>query len=98
MAPSATADVAPPAGRNSPKPPPARIWSVSEPPFEGFKPIDAEGYARSNRETAIVIDNGNLDASMRSPPKALTAPPQGPPQSAQAGPSTRIPGCRSVLS
>ncbi|KAF2745104.1 actin-like ATPase domain-containing protein [Sporormia fimetaria CBS 119925] len=59
MAPSATADVPPPSGRNSPKPGPAKIWSVSEPPFEGFKPIDTEGYARSNRQTAIVIDNGS---------------------------------------
>src|SRR5262245_23176926 len=50
MAPSATADVSP-SGRNSPKPPPAKIWSVSEPPFEGFKTIDKEGYARSNHET-----------------------------------------------
>ncbi|KAF2281549.1 actin-like ATPase domain-containing protein [Westerdykella ornata] len=59
MAPSATTETPPVAGRNSPKPPPAKIWSVSEPPFEGFKPIDTEGYARSNRETAIVIDNGS---------------------------------------
>ncbi|KAF2244077.1 actin-like ATPase domain-containing protein [Trematosphaeria pertusa] len=59
MAPSATADIPLPSGRNSPKPPPAKIWSVNEPPFLGFKPIDKEGYARSNRETAIVIDNGS---------------------------------------
>lgn len=59
MAPSAIAELPPPSGRNSPKPPPAKIWSVSDPPFEGFKPIDTEGYARSNRETAIVIDNGS---------------------------------------
>ncbi|KAF1953495.1 actin-like ATPase domain-containing protein [Byssothecium circinans] len=59
MAPSATTDMPPASGRNSPKPPPARIWSVSEPPFEGYKPIDQEGFARSNQETAIVIDNGS---------------------------------------
>ncbi|KAF2473041.1 actin-like ATPase domain-containing protein [Lindgomyces ingoldianus] len=57
MAPSATTDVLP-SSCNSPKPPP-RIWRVNDPPFEGFKPIDTEGYARSNRETAIVIDNGS---------------------------------------
>ena len=60
MAPAATADMALPSTRNSPKPPPTKIWSVSEPPFEGFKPIDTEGFARSNRETAIVIDNGSF--------------------------------------
>jgi actin-related protein 5 len=59
MAPSATTDIVPPSGRNSPKPPPAKIWSVNEPPFEGFKPIDREGFSRSNGETAIVIDNGS---------------------------------------
>ncbi|KAJ4305404.1 Nuclear actin-protein involved in chromatin remodeling [Kalmusia sp. IMI 367209] len=59
MAPAAILDIPPPSGRNSPKPPPAKIWSVNDPPFEGFKPIDTEGYARSNRETAIVIDNGS---------------------------------------
>ncbi|OAL43586.1 actin-like ATPase domain-containing protein [Pyrenochaeta sp. DS3sAY3a] len=58
MAPSAIND-ATPSGRNSPKPAPAKLWSVSEPPFEGFRPIDTEGYARSNAETAIVIDNGS---------------------------------------
>ncbi|ORY14780.1 hypothetical protein BCR34DRAFT_533814 [Clohesyomyces aquaticus] len=58
MAPSATSDV-PPSSRNSPKPAPARIWSVNDPPFEGFKPIDTEGYAQSNKNTAIVIDNGS---------------------------------------
>lgn len=55
MAPSAINDAP---GRNSPKPPPTRIWNVSEPPFEGFKAVDSEGYVRSNRETAIIIDNG----------------------------------------
>jgi hypothetical protein len=45
-------------GRNSPKPPPAKLWTVNEPPFEGYKPVDTQGYARSNHETAIVIDNG----------------------------------------
>ncbi|KAF2731833.1 actin-like ATPase domain-containing protein [Polyplosphaeria fusca] len=58
MAPS-IADAPPPSGRNSPKPAPARIWSISDPPFEGFKPIDKEGYAHSGRDTAIVIDNGS---------------------------------------
>ncbi|KZM27846.1 DNA repair [Ascochyta rabiei] len=59
MAPSATSDAPVAAGRNSPKPPPARVWSVSEPPFEGYRPVDNEGYSRSNHETAIIIDNGS---------------------------------------
>ncbi|KAF2432855.1 actin-like ATPase domain-containing protein [Tothia fuscella] len=46
-------------GRNSPKPEPTKIWTLREPPFEGFKPIDTEGYAKSNPSTAIVIDNGS---------------------------------------
>lgn len=58
MAPSAVSDILP-SGRNSPKPAPPRIWSVNEPPFEGFKPIDTEGYNRSTGSTAIVIDNGS---------------------------------------
>jgi hypothetical protein len=60
MAPSAISDASAPLMRNPPKPPPARIWSVSDPPFEGYRPVDGEGYARSNHETAIVIDNGAL--------------------------------------
>ncbi|KAI9659924.1 MAG: Nuclear actin-protein involved in chromatin remodeling [Bathelium mastoideum] len=43
----------------SPRPAPTKIWSVNEPPFAGFQPIDTEGYRRSNRETTIVIDNGS---------------------------------------
>jgi actin-related protein 5 len=58
MAPSAISDAPAASMRNPPKPPPARIWSVSDPPFEGYRPIDGEGYAHSNHETAIVIDNG----------------------------------------
>jgi actin-related protein 5 len=45
-------------GGNSPKPPPAKLWSVNDPPFEGFRLIDTEGYQRSSPNTAIVIDNG----------------------------------------
>ncbi len=45
-------------GRNSPKPPPSRIWALNEPPFEGIKPVDRDGYQRSNRNTALVIDMG----------------------------------------
>jgi actin-related protein 5 len=46
-------------GRNSPKPAPAKIWHLQEPPFEGFKPINTQGYQQSNGHTAIVIDSGN---------------------------------------
>ncbi|OCK77034.1 actin-like ATPase domain-containing protein [Lepidopterella palustris CBS 459.81] len=59
MAPSATNDNPAESGRNSPKPPPAKLWSVNDPPFEGFRPIDTEGYRRSSHDTAIVIDNGS---------------------------------------
>jgi actin-related protein 5 len=59
MAPSAINDAPLTLGRNSPKPAPAKLWTVNEPPFEGYKPVDTEGWARSNHETAIVIDNGN---------------------------------------
>jgi hypothetical protein len=31
---------------------------LSQPPFEGFKPINNDGYLRSNGNTAIVIDMG----------------------------------------
>jgi actin-related protein 5 len=60
MAPSAISDAPLASGRNSPKPAPTKLWTVSEPPFEGFRPVDTEGYARSNHETAIVIDNGSF--------------------------------------
>ncbi|KAF2761207.1 actin-like ATPase domain-containing protein [Pseudovirgaria hyperparasitica] len=59
MAPSFANDVPAGSGRNSPKPEPTKLWGVSEPPFEGFKPIDTEGYKRSNSSTAIIIDNGS---------------------------------------
>ncbi|KAF2712374.1 actin-like ATPase domain-containing protein [Pleomassaria siparia CBS 279.74] len=59
MAPSVTIETPLQSSRNSPKPPPARIWSVNDPPFEGYRPVDTQGYAQSNRETAIVIDNGS---------------------------------------
>lgn len=62
MVPSAVDDAPAASGRNSPKPPPARIWNVSEPPFEGYRPVDTEGYARSNGEAAIIIDNGMLSS------------------------------------
>jgi actin-related protein 5 len=59
MAPSATNDAPMAFGRKSP---PAKLYTVNEPPFEGYKPINAEGYARSNHDTAIVIDNGILSS------------------------------------
>ncbi|EDU51128.1 actin [Pyrenophora tritici-repentis] len=58
MAPSAIDEVPQTPGRNPPKPPP-KLWSVSEPPFEGFRAVDKDGWAQSNSETAIVIDNGS---------------------------------------
>lgn len=58
MAPGVLNDNPPPSGRNSPKPAPVKLWSVNDPPFEGFRSIDTEGYEQSNPGTAIIIDNG----------------------------------------
>ncbi|KAF2500552.1 putative chromatin remodeling complex subunit [Lophium mytilinum] len=58
MAPSAINDHPAPSGRNSPKLP-SKIWTVADPPFEGFRPIDHDGFRRSSSSTAIVIDNGS---------------------------------------
>lgn len=44
-------------GKRSPKPP-SRIWYAVEPPFKGYQPTPSEGYAQSDADTAIVIDNG----------------------------------------
>ncbi|KAF2834738.1 actin-like ATPase domain-containing protein [Patellaria atrata CBS 101060] len=52
-------DAPPQSGRNSPKPPPVKLYSVKEPPFKGFQPVDTEGYEKSSPSTAIVIDNGS---------------------------------------
>ncbi|GAB7349891.1 hypothetical protein MBLNU459_g0583t1 [Dothideomycetes sp. NU459] len=46
-------------GRNSPKPPPRRIYHVSEPPYEGYHAIDQSAYRNSSADSAIVIDNGS---------------------------------------
>ncbi|KAF2814419.1 actin-related protein, ARP5 class [Mytilinidion resinicola] len=58
MAPSAINDHPAPSGRNSPKAP-SKIWTVADPPFQGFRPIDRDGFRRSSSSTAIVIDNGS---------------------------------------
>ncbi|KAL1635341.1 Actin-related protein 5 [Neofusicoccum ribis] len=41
------------------KPSPERIWSLKDPPFDGIREVDTEGYQRSTPSTAIVIDNGS---------------------------------------
>ncbi|KAK4493779.1 hypothetical protein PRZ48_014964 [Zasmidium cellare] len=46
-------------GRNSPKPSPAHVYNVSDPPYRGQLETDASGYRSSTPETAIVIDNGS---------------------------------------
>ncbi|KAF4553629.1 Actin-like protein 3 [Elsinoe fawcettii] len=53
------ADLESPSGRNSPKPPPAEPYHVSEPPYEGYHEIDSASYARSSDSDAIVIDSGS---------------------------------------
>jgi actin-related protein 5 len=55
--PSAT-DIAANSGRNSPKPEPTKLWHLNEPPFEGIKPVNTEGYKKSRNSDAIVIDFG----------------------------------------
>ena len=37
---------------------PSKIYSLAEPPFEGFKPIDRQGFRQTRADTAIVIDHG----------------------------------------
>ncbi|KAF2225514.1 hypothetical protein BDZ85DRAFT_67449 [Elsinoe ampelina] len=72
------ADLEDPSGRNSPKPPPAEPYHVSEPPYEGYHEIDSASYARSTESDAIVIDNGSSSIragySFQSNP-ALSFPP-----------------------
>ncbi|KAF2167151.1 hypothetical protein M409DRAFT_36633 [Zasmidium cellare ATCC 36951] len=46
-------------GRNSPKPPPAHVYNVSDPPYRGQLATDDSGYRSSTPDTAIVIDNGS---------------------------------------
>lgn len=53
----ATADME--AGPRAAKPPPAKIWQASEPPFKGIQPADPSGWRKSDAETAIIIDNGS---------------------------------------
>lgn len=45
--------------RNSPKPPPTRVYNVSEPPYRGQLEPDTSAYRNSSPDTAIVIDNGS---------------------------------------
>ncbi|KAK4991133.1 Actin-related protein 5 [Elasticomyces elasticus] len=52
-------DIKPVSRRNSPKPAPKRLWTVSDPPYEGYKPVDTTTYHTSTPDSAIVIDNGS---------------------------------------
>lgn len=54
-----TTNISPPSGRNSPKPAPAHVFTVSEPPYAGQQPTDSNTYRHSTPDTAIVIDNGS---------------------------------------
>lgn len=56
----ATEDAQAHTGQNPPKLPPSKIWQASEPPFEGFKPAEPQGYRQSRSDTAIIIDNGMI--------------------------------------
>lgn len=46
-------------GRNSPKPPPANPYTLSDPPYQGQLSTDVEAYRRGSPDSAIVIDNGS---------------------------------------
>lgn len=46
-------------GRNSPKPEPTRLFTVSEPPYQGQLPTSSTAYRSSGPDTAIIIDNGS---------------------------------------
>ncbi|GIZ37329.1 hypothetical protein CKM354_000077900 [Cercospora kikuchii] len=46
-------------GRNSPKPPPSTVYTVSEPPYHGQLKTTTDAYRSSSPDTAIVIDNGS---------------------------------------
>jgi actin-related protein 5 len=56
--PAATTDIVANSGRNSPKPEAAKLWYLNEPPYEGIKPVDHEGYKKSRSSDSIVIDFG----------------------------------------
>ncbi|KAJ9632229.1 Nuclear actin-protein involved in chromatin remodeling [Taxawa tesnikishii (nom. ined.)] len=45
--------------RNEPKPDPKQIYTVSEPPYSGYHPVDQSTYRKSSPDSAIVIDNGS---------------------------------------
>lgn len=46
-------------GRNSPKPPPTNVYTVSDPPYRGQLSTDTSTYRSTAPDTAIVIDNGS---------------------------------------
>ncbi len=50
--------------KHEPKPP-AQIWHAVEPPFKGYQPPPMEGYYQSSSESAIVIDNGSFEPTIK---------------------------------
>ena len=54
-----TVPIVPPSGRNSPKPAPTRVYTTSDPPYQGQLPASSSTYRHSSPDTAIVIDNGS---------------------------------------
>jgi actin-related protein 5 len=46
-------------GRNSPKPAPNKVYTVSDPPYQGQLETDTSFYRKTSPDTAIVIDNGS---------------------------------------
>lgn len=59
-------------GRNSPKPPPSTVHTVSDPPYQGQLTPDTSTYLSSTPDTAIIIDNGS--SSIRAGWQSDTSP------------------------
>lgn len=58
--------------RNEPKPDPKQIYTVSEPPYSGYHPVDQSTYRKSSPDSAIVIDNGIYAFQLTPPPFSCT--------------------------
>lgn len=54
-----TTTIEPASGRNSPKPEPAHIYNIAEPPYTGQLPRSTSTYLSAGPDTAIIIDNGS---------------------------------------
>ena len=67
-----TVTILPQSGRNSPRPAPASVYNISDPPYHGQLPTDTSTYPSNTSDTAIVIDNGS--SSLRAGWQTDSAP------------------------